>query len=259
MASMSKILSSRKVARDTFELVLACPDIARQAQPGTFVHIKVPENSALLMRRPISIHKINPEEGTITLIIQEKGEGTQRIVAAPVGSELDVLGPLGNHFVLPEGAKHCALVGGGIGCAPVYTVAQANPDVKFDSFMGFRSADCVYAQEDFEAITTLHLATDDGTAGYHGRVTELLVEELKKGGYDAVFACGPTPMFKALAKAMADFPEIPCYVSLEERMGCGIGGCAVCTCKILAADGWHYRRVCKDGPVFEYREVAWDE
>ena len=259
MDNRCEILSNRPVARDTYEMELACPVIASQAQPGSFVHIKVPENGALLMRRPISIHRIDREHGRITLIIQQKGEGTARIVQAAAGEQLDVLGPLGNSFPLPAGARRCALVGGGIGCAPLYTMAQAYPEVKFDSYLGFRSQAYVYAEEAFARATSLRLATDDGSAGFHGRVTELLEEALRAGGYDAVYACGPTPMFKALARVMEKYPQIPCYVSLEERMGCGIGGCAVCTCKILAEDGWHYRRVCKDGPVFGIREVAWDE
>ncbi len=259
MDNRCKIVSNRPVARDTYELVLDCPSVAGKAQPGNFVHIKVPENGALLMRRPISIHQIDGERGWITLIIQQKGEGTARIVQAAAGQSLDVLGPLGNGFPLPEGARRCALVGGGIGCAPLYTVAQAHPDVQFDSYLGFRNQAYIYGEAAFSQATNLRLATDDGSAGFHGRVTELLEEALKADGYDAVYACGPTPMFKALAQVMAKYPEIPCYVSLEERMGCGIGGCAVCTCKILSEDGWHYKRVCKDGPVFGIREVAWDE
>ena len=187
MAHPSQILVRRKVARDTYEMTLSCPEIAHSAMPGNFVHIKVPQDSALLLRRPISIHRILKTQGAIVLIIQQKGPGTGRIVQAKVGEKLDLLGPLGNSFVLPQDAKRCALVGGGIGCAPLCTLAEAHPQVRFDSYMGFRSKDYVYGEEAFGQNSRLVLATDDGSAGYHGRVTELLAEGLEKEGYDAVF------------------------------------------------------------------------
>lgn len=258
MAEFACVVSCRKVALDTYELVLAAPDIAGSAQPGQFVHLKAPGGQDLLMRRPISLYSADAGTGTISFIIQQKGEGTARLCHVKPGEAMDALGPLGRGFWLPQGAKRVAVVGGGIGVAPLRLVLEHHPEVQFDSFMGFRNADCAYGLEAFAALSeNLYCASDDGSLGTQGFVTDLLKRQMQQVAYDAVLSCGPKPMFQALARVMAAYPDIPCQVSLEERMGCGIGGCYVCSCKIKEGDAWHYRRVCKDGPVFDLGEVDW--
>jgi dihydroorotate dehydrogenase electron transfer subunit len=135
---------------------------------------------------------------------------------------------------------------------------EAWPDIHFDAYLGFRGEQYAYQRKEFAALCeTLRLCSDDGTLGENTFVTCLLDEEFDAGNYDAIFACGPTPMLKALKAALWG-KGIACQVSLEERMGCGIGACLVCNCRILEDGEWHYQRVCKDGPVFEMGEVDFD-
>ncbi len=256
METTAIVLACEKVAIDTYALVLKTEAAKRPIMPGKFVHIKVPGHPEMVLRRPISIHATDPQSQIMKLIIQRKGEGTQAITDVKEGDQLNVLGPLGRGFELPEGAKRIALVGGGLGVAPLYTILQRFSGVEADAFLGFRGKDYAYAVDCFvKAAHAVHLASDDGTLGTKGFVTDLLNKEMEKAPYDAVFACGPTPMFKALGKVMENYPQVPCYVSLEQHMGCGIGGCYTCSCKVKEGDNWHYRRVCLDGPVFEIREV----
>ena len=178
-----------------------------------------------------------------------------------MGSEMcirDRLGPLGNGFSLPESGEGIILIGGGIGTPPLLSVAQTLPG-QTEAILGFRNADaCILARDFALACANVQIATDDGSLGFHGLVTDLLRERIavKEKPCTGILACGPTPMLKAIA-ALAQEHQIPCQVSLEERMGCGVGACLVCACKTKEADGEHYRHVCKDGPVFDAREVVW--
>ena len=258
MADATRVIACRPVAEQTYELTLSAPEIAGSAQPGQFVHLKAPGGEDLLMRRPISLYTADVGTGTVSFIIQRKGEGTARLCAVKPGDTVDALGPLGRGFHVPQDARRVAVVGGGIGVAPLRLVLERYREATFDSFVGFRNANCAYGLEVFTALShSLYCASDDGSLGTRGFVTDLLAKEMDQQPYDLVLACGPKPMFQALARVMEGHPDIPCQVSLEERMGCGIGGCYVCSCKIREGNAWHYRRVCKDGPVFELREVDW--
>ncbi len=253
------ILSNTPIATGIFEMVLQFDSGVADFRPGQFAHVKVGEG-AMLLRRPISINHTDAEAGTFTLLYQVKGEGTRLLSQRKVGERLDVMAPLGRGFWKPEGLKKAALVGGGIGVAPLRMLPEAWPDVKFDGYLGFRALEYAYQLGDFAALCeNLHLCSDDGTLGEQTFVTCLLDGKLADGSYDAIFACGPTPMLKALQQVL-EGKGIPCQVSLEERMGCGIGACLVCNCKVQAAgeDGWHHKRVCKDGPVFDIAEVRFD-
>jgi dihydroorotate dehydrogenase electron transfer subunit len=238
-------------------------------QPGQFAHVKLP-GEALLLRRPVSFNHIDAKDGSATLVYQVKGEGTLLMSTLKKGGRLDVLAPLGRGFWKPEGMKKAALVGGGMGVAPLRMLPEAWPDVRFDAYIGFRGGQHAYQVDEFKALTgRLFLCSDDGSLGEKGFVTCLLDGIRTSGDYDAVYACGPAPMLKALQvllKSMDDprpkgfcqggFP--PCQASLEERMGCGIGACLVCNCMVRENGEWHYRRVCRDGPVFDLQEVDFD-
>lgn len=251
------ILKNESIATGIFELVLRFEGGVAGFQPGQFAHVKLPSEK-LLLRRPISVNHIDAETGTATLVYQVKGEGTRLLSTLKERERVDVLAPLGRGFWKPEGLKKAALVGGGIGAAPLRMLPEAWPDVQFDAFLGFRGEKLAYQLEEFKALAgNVHLCSDDGTLGEKTFVTCLLDEKLTSGDYGAIFACGPTPMLKAL-KTVLMGKGIHTQVSLEERMGCGFGACRVCNCKVLMDGEWRYRRVCKDGPVFEISEVDFD-
>ena len=221
--------------------------------PGRFVHIKCGEG--LLLRRPISVCDWSVEEDTLRLVFEVRGEGTLWLSRRKAGDSLDVLGPLGHGFdTAPEGRY--LLVGGGIGVPPMLGCAR-HGGKDSTAILGFRSGEHAMLLDDFSAAcSNVLIATDDGSMGRHGFVDALVREELEKDrNYTAVLACGPKPMLRAVARA-AEEAGLPCQVSMEERMGCGVGACLVCACK---TKGGHYRHACKDGPVFDAREVDWDE
>ena len=250
-----RILRKENLAKDLYRFVLDCPEIAAIAQPGQFVHI-LPKGCTL--RRPISICEIDRKTGTLTIVFAVRGEGTKEMAEIPEGAYVDMLAPLGHGFTLLPEAKRVLLVGGGIGTPPMLALAQYYGS-RAVMISGFRSADAVILQKDFAAAGAgTILCTDDGSAGLHAMVTEPLLAEIKAAKPDLICACGPTPMLRAVAElSMAQ--DVPCEVSLEERMGCGIGACLVCACKAKYENGETYSaHVCRNGPVFDAKEVVWN-
>ena len=249
------LLSSEKVAADTFEMVLETRNAKRDAIPGQFMHLQVPDRPDILLRRPISINSVDTSESTITLIIQAKKEGTRILCEQKPNTILDVIGPVGTGFFMHKDFRKVAVVGGGIGVAPLRYLIERNPSVDFYSFLGFRNKHFVYQSSIFKRNSNLHLYTDDGSAGKKGVPTDALDQMLKTEHFDAVYACGPVPMFRSLKNIILKH-EIPCYISMEERMGCGMGGCMVCVCKVEEEGSTDYKKVCQDGPVFDIRKVV---
>lgn len=250
-----EVIANQPLATGIHSMVVRVAGEMPEFLPGQFGHIKVPGNSALLLRRPISFNRVDRTAKTVEMVYQVKGEGTQRLAALQPGAVIDMLAPLGRPFTVAEGVQKAAIVGGGIGAAPLMTLIEDHPNVAFDTFLGFRSREFAYQLEEFQAVSRrLALCSDDGTLGEKGFVTDMLARAMAAEHYDCVYACGPTPMLRSLQKVMAA-NGVPCFVSLEERMGCGHGACLVCNCKIKKGDEWHYRRVCADGPVFPLREV----
>jgi len=226
---------------------------AQIAGPGQFVHVRCGEG--LLLRRPISICSWSVDGDLIRMVFEARGEGTAWLAQRQVGEELDVLGPLGHGFQMEPQGRYL-LVGGGIGVPPMLGCAKHTGEHN-TAILGFRSKDNAMLVEEFASCCeSVRVATDDGSMGHHGFVDALVREELERNpGYTAVLACGPKPMLCSVAKVAESF-GVPCQVSMEERMGCGVGACLVCACK--SADG-HQKHVCKDGPVFDSKEVAWDD
>jgi dihydroorotate dehydrogenase electron transfer subunit len=247
-----KILINKEIAAGIYEMELFSPCIAQAAQPGQFVHIRIHEGLYPLMRRPVSIHTTDQQRSTVTLLYRVAGQGTAELSKKEKGGSLDMMGPLGKGFPVMK-HKKCAVVGGGIGMAPLLELAKSLEHC--DAYLGFR--DAAYKVEAFEeACGGVFMATEDGSAGYGGFVTELLKENIKS--YDVIYSCGPKPMLKKVME-ICQSSGVRCFVSLEERMGCGIGACLVCACKIKGEDGgWHHKKACKDGPVFDAREVEFD-
>lgn len=227
------------------KLTIRAETLCEAALPGRFLHFLCGEKT---LRRPISICDVCAPY--ITVIFEIKGEGTQWLAARKPGDELDVIGPLGHGF--PEIAGRVLIAGGGIGAAPMLLTARRAQSC--DAVLGFRSKDRALLEAEFAQVCgTVKWMSDDGSFGEKGFVASGVAELLEHGGYAAVLACGPQIMLRTVAAA-AEKAGVPCYVSMEQRMGCGIGACLVCSC--ATKDG--YRRACKDGPVFDAKEVEWD-
>lgn len=244
------VLSKRAAAKGIFDMLIDCPDIAALAQAGQFVQAAA---DGYFLRRPISICDIDKQRGTIRLVFEVRGKGTQKLSEINAGQPIDIIAPLGKGFTFEEG-KRAVCVGGGIGTPPMLSIAKlCGKNARVIS--GFRNASAVILQEDFAAAgcETL-LCTDDGSAGLHGFVTQPLEEILKTDKPDIVYACGPMPMLKGIA-LLAEKYGVYCEVSLEQRMACGVGACLVCACKTVKNGEQILSHVCKDGPVFNSGEV----
>lgn len=240
-----KLIKNEEIGDGIFDWIVENPNLSKLAQPGQFAHVKVPGKT---LRRPISI--CDATDSTLRLVFQVKGEGTEIMSKIKTGEEVEILAPLGNGFKIEKGKKYC-FIGGGIGVPPMrYAAKQAeNPLV----ITGFRDKSLVILQEDFKKIgAEVVLTTDDGSAGVHGFVTDVLKERLSD--IDEVCACGPIPMLKAISEICKG--KVPCQISLEERMGCGIGACLVCACKTKLNGEEGYTHVCKNGPVYNAEEVV---
>lgn len=247
---LATVLSQESIAAGIYSLVLKV-SFAEDVIPGQFVSLYSRDASRLLPR-PISICESSPEEGTIRLVYRIAGAGTSEFSKLIAGEKIEVLGPLGNGFPVKEYAEsRVLLVGGGIGIPPLLSCARKLTDKTFA--VGYRSE--TYLLEDLESEATVHVATEDGSLGTPGNVLDAIKADGVKA--DVIFSCGPKPMLRAL-KAYAAEVGIPCYVSMEERMACGIGACLACVCKTTGIDGHshvHNTRICKDGPVFLAEEV----
>ncbi len=253
LQELCTVRENQALSSSIYALTLYAPRICEAAAPGQFVHISCGEGT--LLRRPISI--CDTQDGMLKLVFTVKGEGTKWLSHRAGGDVLDVLGPLGHGFDMTTLGDRPVFIGGGIGVPPMLKTmktARAN-GAQPTAILGFRSCDAVILENEFRALGTVYTATDDGSYGIHGFVSDVLNTHLSE--FTSVCACGPKPMLRALA-AIAEEAGLPCQVSMEERMGCGIGACLVCACALKAKDGeTRYGHVCKDGPVFDSREVQW--
>ncbi|MGN0804363.1 MAG: dihydroorotate dehydrogenase electron transfer subunit [Candidatus Coproplasma sp.] len=247
---ISTVKECKKIADNVYSLTVTLPESVGEIKGGQFLNISTGDNSRLL-KRPLGIVKAQGND--ITVCFQVKGEGTVALSNAQTGDKLSVLLPLGNGFNLPENAKNIVVLGGGVGIFPLIPVIANNPDKNFYSYIGFRNKDCVCLLDEFEKSAKLTVVTDDGSFGQKDNAVNAYFKDMQNVKADMIIACGPPVMLRALkAKMNEDGIKTPCLVSLEERMGCGIGACLVCVCK--KTDGGN-ARVCKDGPVFDINEV----
>lgn len=245
----AKVRSQEKLASDIFSLVLYVPEIAQKAKAGQFVSVYSQDGSKLLPR-PISLCETDKEKGTIRLVYRVVGAGTKEFSALNESDTVEVMGPLGNGFILKD--KKAILIGGGIGIPPMVELAK-ELDCEKNIVVGYR--DEIFLLEDLEPRGEVYIASEDGKNGVKGNVLDA-IKEYGIGG-DIIYACGPTPMLRAI-KEYAITNNIEAQLSLEEKMACGIGACLACVCKSKEVDGHshvHNKRICKDGPVFDAREV----
>ena len=247
------VLGQESVGTQIFSLLLEEKTVAALAKPGQFVSVYCHDRSRLLPR-PISICEADPAAGTVRLVYRIAGEGTREFAALKTGDMVEILGPLGNGFPLEEAeGKKAFLIGGGIGIPPLVELAKRLPGKK-QIIAGYR--DELFLTQELSRRGELFIATEDGSTGTKGNVLDCIRENGLTA--DIIFACGPTPMLRAL-KAYAETEKIPCYLSLEQRMACGIGACLACVCHTTEKDEHSQvknKRICAEGPVFDAREIV---
>lgn len=245
------ILENVQVAQDTWRMRLHCPELAQVILPGQFVMLRSAKGSDPLLGRPFALYDTAFENTAIDVVYLVIGKLTRLMSMLKTDDEMIIWGPLGNGFPALK-VQHVGFVAGGIGQTPFLAYARqllgSQSVNKVSLFYGARNEKLHAGVEDFEkAGVNVHLATDDGSRGYHGFVTELLLEYPMP---DHLVGCGPEPMLHALTR-IAQERQIPCHVSLETPMACGVGACFSCVTKIGTDDDWDYKRVCIDGPVFD--------
>ena len=247
---LCEVIKNEKIAEGIFVISITGEPLALKAKPGQFLHFKC--GGERLLRRPFGI--CNVRGNALDFIFEVKGGGTGWLSGVKPGQKLDVLGPLGNGFSFPDG--RIIVVGGGLGSPPMLFAARSAKG-GVTAILGFRELGRVILVKEFSSVCEkVYLTTDDGSAGQLGQVTEPLKELLSTGGFNAVLACGQLVMQRAVAELCESY-GIPCQVSLEERMGCGIGACLVCACATASEGVEQMSRVCLDGPVFDARQVVW--
>jgi dihydroorotate dehydrogenase electron transfer subunit len=256
-----RIRFNRRLTAGTWLMGMRSPRIAESARPGQFVMIRVSQRIEPLLRRPFSI--CGTEKDLFLILYRVVGQGTAVLAQTKEGERLPVLGPLGKGFEPPAGGISPILVGGGIGVAPLCFLAQSLSKIKAEFMMGFASTKEIPRLKHIKGPhTRISLSTDDGTRGHAGFVTDLLEKYLEKRGPDkdalSLFACGPKPMLKKVAQIALGY-RLSCQVSLEASMSCGLGACQGCAVKASGAEGRPYHHVCKDGPVFDAKEIDWEE
>ena len=249
-----KIVSQEKIASDIYSMWLQADHMADISRPGQFLSLYTRDGSKLLPR-PISICEIDRENRRIRLVYRVTGKntGTESFARLHPGVPVEVLGPLGNGFPLDAAeGKRVLLMGGGIGIPPMLETAKELRAEK-TAILGYR--DELFLNEEFAEYAKVYVSTEDGSAGTKGNVLNVVKEKGLEA--DVIFACGPAPMLRAI-KQYAEEKQIPCWISMEERMACGVGACLACVCRSREIDEHsqvHNKRVCKDGPVFLSTEV----
>jgi dihydroorotate dehydrogenase electron transfer subunit len=266
------IVLQRTLARDTYLIRLETPQIAGAIRPGQFVMLRLPGSTDPLLGRPFALYDtVLDGSGLavgIDVVFLVVGKVTRALAGMRSGDAIELWGPLGNGFPEPVVHDHVALVAGGIGQTPFLahvrellgTRGYGQPPrrrvERVSLYYGVRRVELAAGAEDFrQAGAAVHLASDDGSLGHHGFVTELLDQHSAPGH---IFGCGPEPMLKALAK-LAERKGVPCHLSLETPMACGVGICFSCVTPVKIAGGWDYKRVCVDGPVFDARTLQFEE
>jgi len=249
--------------RDTdqyFRLVLRAPQIAPLIQPGQFAHVRILPLKDALLRRPFSIFQVAGD--TFSILYKTVGKGTDVLSRMHAGEELSVIAPLGHGFTVPPaGGETPLLIAGGYGMAAMFLLAQRSPQ-KGIVFVGGRRRVDILCEKEFAAIGwEVRATTEDGSHGEKGLVTQPLLAEIQNSKFKIqnykLFACGPTPMLKAIGKIAEDF-NLPAELSMDEHMCCGVGTCLACVIPVKAGDSWEYQRTCTEGPVFDSQQIVWE-
>jgi len=285
----SSVVSNKQLTRDCWRITLEAPQIASEIKPGQFINVKIGKTFDPLFRRPFSVFRRVMKDGGyygIEVVYKVVGRGTSLMTELAPGDELDVIGPLGHGFEWGRDKKVHVLLGGGVGLPALFMLGEeisqavSESGLELNILLGAETKKAIVLEKEFKTLKgKVLVSTDDGTYGYHGYVTEMLKDAIDRGGISpdcAIYACGPEPMLKALQPICQQY-GIPAQVSMERHMGCGIGVCLSCVCKVDRDSVLKYRDlksshiqfspeaefgyalVCKDGPVFRIDEVIFDE
>ncbi len=257
MNLIERVRKTERLSSDIYLIRIESERISSSASAGQFVNIKCP-GPEVYLRRPISICSIDRSEKTIDIVFQIRGKGTRLLSDIKAGDTLDILGPLGRGFTICPEHKNILVAGGGIGIFPLLQVLKDHPAERKTALLGFRNKSAVVMEDEFNKYSTdLKIATDDGSYGIQGFVTALLQNAISEDRPDMVYICGPAIMMEQCVKLLKE-KDIPCEVSMEQRMGCGMGACLVCACKTRSGSDWDYSHVCKDGPVFSGDRIIFE-
>jgi dihydroorotate dehydrogenase electron transfer subunit len=256
---LARVIDNKEIAKEHFVLSFASDYIVSHADPGQFVQIKCSDTYDPLLRRPFGIHKIIDKEKTVEIVYRVIGKGTKHLQNLGIGSYIDVLGPLGSGFKIEKGKDVAIFVGGGCGIAPLFLAAQQAKKMGIKAIyaiIGANTRDAVLCADDFKKLKAETIvSTDDGSQGKKGFASDVLLELIGSKVLEKktiIYACGPRPMLKAVSE-IAQQNRIDCQLSLEEWMACGIGACKGCAAQTRSG----YKMVCKDGPVFDSKEISW--
>ncbi len=265
----SEVINQQMILPGLFLLTLHAAEVAGAARPGQFLHLRCGKTLDPLLRRPISIHFTDREKGEVSLLYRIAGKGTSLLSQKKRADKVSLLGPLGNGFKMTDGNESISVVAGGIGLAPLYFLLceLSLTNRRAAVFLGSASIEQLILVKEIKALGhQVYPCTDDGSSGFHGPVTELFEKSVAKRGsdnqnaltIDLVYGCGPRGMLKRLCDLLRQ-KQIPGEVSLEEKIGCGVGACLSCACKIReGGSGYRYHRACVEGPVFKAGEVVWE-
>lgn len=264
-----KIMANRAMANGYFVMSLGLSATFDAPFPGQFIMLRAKGINAPFLGRPLSIYAFERGEkgSTLEVLYKVVGKGTLLFSELQAGDDVEILGPLGVNFAISPEVKNVVLVAGGVGVAPLSFLAsycrehQGGKSPSVTCYVGAGSADALVGLDRLEAsCSDIRICTDDGSRGYHGLVTELLEKDFGSlnGRNSVIYACGPSAMLRRIAE-MLEAGAVSCQVSMEERMACGLGACLGCAVPVKATGrGYRYKRVCKDGPVFDIKELMWD-
>ncbi|MGF7185724.1 dihydroorotate dehydrogenase electron transfer subunit [Desulfitispora alkaliphila] len=257
--TVGTIITNEQLTAEDYLMELHCKDIATNAKPGQFVNVACTSGLDPLLRRPISIHQVDKVKGTISLLFKAVGKGTKLLTAKANEQAVKLTGPLGKGFHIPSGEK-TLVVGGGMGVAPLYFLINQLCDAGNDVtvVLGVKDGTWQPICNLFENRNcSLYFASEDGSIGQKGLVTDVVKEIIEKESITHLYTCGPEPMMKNVV-LLAEGKNIKTQVSMERTMACGVGACLGCTCEKKAGDQVVFKRVCTDGPVFSGDEVIWN-
>lgn len=250
----ARVLANEQAGPRLHKITLDAPAMAKAIKPGQFIHMQLPGYEAHILRRPFSVYRAHPADGSIEVIYQVVGEGTRFMTGLEAGQTCSIIGAMGHGWEAVDGKA--LLVGGGVGAAPLFLFAEelAAANHPFDVVLGAQTEAMLVTRADYAAILGREpiLATDDGSCGHAGFCTEPVREALASGDYAAVYCCGPEPLMRAVA-GIAEDAGVACWVSMEKRMACGVGACLSCVVETVAGK----KRSCVDGPVFNAKDVVW--
>lgn len=270
--TVGEVLSHKKYGEHYHSLTIVAPEIGERVRPGQFVNIRCGSMRANILRRPFSVYRVHKRGGwasTIEIVFDVRGPGTEYLASLRAHASVDLIGPLGRGFALPKRRAHCLLVGGGIGAAPLFFLADElrNDGHRVDVILGSRNAGLLLSHIEARRLASVcRITTEDGSQGDEGRVTDVLEETIERCESEVVYTCGPHPMLAAVSRICVA-RKMPVQVAVEELMACGYGVCMTCvmplraakrSAKDAASDDIVYARSCTEGPVFNGGSVVWN-